>query len=346
MDNIVFREFVPQDLVKMQKLFETCYGEVPLKEGGKYPSLRELEWKYLDCPFKSKIFLAEDRKSKEVIAIRPIVRKNIKIGNGISEAAHFMDVMTHPDYRRRGIFSNLMKIAMDYVSENITLCYTFPNRNSYPAYKQVTDWTRLSSFNTLLYFNFRGLEETVLKRKKDVSREGEIVVEEIEKFDTEIDNLLSKTSKNYQIFFVKDFRYLNWRYFQRPDIAYKVLVARIDGKLSGYIVFRVRKIYGLKIGLIVDWFASSDKDAIYRVLIERGANVLLGLGTKLILFLNFTNQPSQSLLTKIGFLTLSKFPIIRNFPFLIRLNKNNEYLRSLVYEPKNWFLSLSDNDAV
>ena len=338
-NKIEFREFKKEEnLVRIQKLFEACYGDVPLFKGGKYPSLKELEWRYLKCPIKSKIFVAEDIEKRIIVGIRPILLKKIKVNDSEGLGAQFMDVMVHPAYRGRGIFTKLMKMAYDYLKkENILVAYTFPNRNSYPAYKKVTDWQELSFFKV-----FVNIQNIFWSPKLEVDQD--VNIETIENFDERVNLLLEKFLNLYDICIYRTSEYLNWRFIRRPDVEYKIISVNRGEKLVGYAVLRTRKLFTSKVGLIIELVCDPEYYNVFEMLIKHSLKEFKNLGVKWVLFFNFSNKNFEVLLRKNHFFQFSLFQNIRKIPLVIKPISKDLKIGSI--NLGNWYISLGDNDAV
>ncbi|MCM8808172.1 MAG: GNAT family N-acetyltransferase [candidate division WOR-3 bacterium] len=333
-NNIIFREFEKgEDLSKIQELFKSCYGQKPLAKGGKFPSLDELKWRY--CSYlESKIFVAEDIRKGILVGIRPIIFKKIKVRDEILNAAHFMDVMVHPEYRRRGIFTNLMKIAENYIKENnIFLCYAFPNPNSYQSYHKATDWKVAGFFEVFI------TTKILIKIFCPRIYIKDIKIEEISRFTDDINLFFKHNYQENYVYILRDPKYLNWRYLERPDIKYKILAIREKEKLSGYIVTTLKNKYNLSFYLIAEMFISSHSAIFYHLI-----NLLKKEKANVIFFFNYENETYKNLLKRSGFLKLPSLFEIRKFPVLIKILDKD--LEKYILGEKRLLISLGDNDAI
>ena len=57
----------------------------------------------------------------------------------------------------------------------------------------------------------------------------------------EWDVLFDRAAADYGFLVRRDRRYVQWRYFDCPDIPYIVVAVRRWGRLAGWIVFRIRE---------------------------------------------------------------------------------------------------------
>jgi GNAT superfamily N-acetyltransferase len=59
-------------------------------------------------------------------------------------AAQSVDGMTHPDYRNRGLFLELVRLTIDLCrKEKVSLLFGFPNQQSQPAFINRLGWTQI-----------------------------------------------------------------------------------------------------------------------------------------------------------------------------------------------------------
>jgi len=365
----VIREASPTEWDNILPLYTACYGTVSLSEGGRVPSRKDWEWCYLNGPYKTKIFVAEDKDTGSIVALRPIVFKEMRVGDKYIKASHFMGVMTHPDFRRRGLFTLLMKRAMKEVMEqDVSICYTFPNENSFPAYKKVTDWVHLASMDWFVRIvNIQKILEAKLAKglirylckmgftianrifslglQKTKLSLKDFSVERITHFDESFNKLCDKALEGQMVILKKDHTYLNWRYIERPDIKYVCYAIKSKDSPLGIIVVRTRNMFGLNLGLIVELIAYSHNEEVIHTLINIGTQELLSKGVDAILCLLLGKHPFSKGLLKNGFFHLPKWVLPRDFPFLIRVNEP-ALNRKIIYNPSQWFVTFGDNDAV
>jgi GNAT superfamily N-acetyltransferase len=90
------------------------------------------------------------------------------------------------------------------------------------------------------------------KRRPDTS------IEEVRSFDAETDAFWQRVRHEYPVAFVRTSKFLNWRFFEPPDLRYRCFVARREGAVVGYVVLRTTEPVELPQGIIVDLFASRE----------------------------------------------------------------------------------------
>ena len=84
-------------------------------------------------------------------------------------------------------------------------------------------------------------------------------VEKVNRYGEDYDDFWHKVSKRFEAITVRDSRYLNWRFFDRPERSYANFVCRNrEGSILGYLVLQQHD----KIGRIIDLLTIKDKDAV------------------------------------------------------------------------------------
>ncbi|MEZ5021728.1 MAG: GNAT family N-acetyltransferase, partial [Chitinophagales bacterium] len=135
----------PDNYQFIQQLYKDCFD---LKQ-----TLAEIEEKYNTSEFNIRdigLLAFDGNQPAAYYGIFPVVAEY----NGQDfQIAQTGDVMTSPNYRKKGLFTFLAKkihlLAKEY---GIELIYGFPNKNSTPGFKRNLEW---QFYGTLQNFNFK-----------------------------------------------------------------------------------------------------------------------------------------------------------------------------------------------
>jgi len=184
----------------------------------------------------------------------------LKVGGRTTLGAHGIDLMVHPDYRRQGIFKTLgMKLRGLTRAKEWSLTYGTPDDESYQGFV-----TRLNVLDIgELPFLFKIIDlSAILKNRYRIPvfigkmlgyawesitngrrspEDTEIKIDEVFSFDEQIDKFWEKASKLKSIMVIKDMKYLNWRYVAKPGKEYKILIAKKQEEIAGFIVLKLVK---------------------------------------------------------------------------------------------------------
>jgi hypothetical protein len=94
-------------------------------------------------------------------------------------------------------------------------------------------------------------------------------IERLERFGPEVEALYRRCSRGWGASVIRDARYLNWRFFERPRSDYRAFAARAgDGGLLGYAVYRRADRPFPGGGLILDWLVPEDEREVGELLRE------------------------------------------------------------------------------
>ncbi|WP_415897297.1 hypothetical protein ACMXYX_00640 [Neptuniibacter sp. QD72_48] len=88
----------------------------------------------------------------------------------------------------------------------------------------------------------------------------DIYVSEVARFNDSVDFFWREVSKGYDALTVRDQRYLNWRFADCPLHEYKLVEAKKNGQLIGYMVYRFAEKEGVTTGYIVDFLVTNHDD--------------------------------------------------------------------------------------
>lgn len=95
-------------------------------------------WKYEENPYISHPAVFVAKADGRVVGARPFMVFRLRTGERTVIALQPADTMVHPDYRGRGVFTEMTKRAIGYYeSHEPELCFNFPNDMSWPGYRKL-----------------------------------------------------------------------------------------------------------------------------------------------------------------------------------------------------------------
>jgi hypothetical protein len=182
------------------------------------------------------------------------------------------DVMTHPDWRKRGAFSRLDRSAMDAARERgWVLAFGLPNRKSAHIFLElgwrqigtVRPWTfvlradgasrelraregRIAGWRTWLDARACAQARVELDRARGAFRRAGI-----ERFDDEVEALSRLVEPAFGFMLRRDARYLNWRFLAAPSKLHRAIGVYDGARLAGYAVVQLPR-KGEHLGHLVD----------------------------------------------------------------------------------------------
>jgi hypothetical protein len=87
-------------------------------------------------------------------------------------------------------------------------------------------------------------------------------------FDHRADALWKRARRATKAMVVRDRRYLNWRYCERPDTGYSLYGVERGTELAGFLVGRTDTLRGLRWGYLVDFLAAENESDVLSSLVE------------------------------------------------------------------------------
>ncbi len=211
-------------------------------------------WKYPENSNLVNGFVALD--GDLVVGFRGFFIQNYIKEGRIFPVAVLGDAAVHPNYQRRGIFSNLTKQAIDYYNTSLMeyILALSSNSKSSPGYLKL-GWTPFLQKEYRIGISISNMCWGFLKSKSKVNVEGfEIEIVDFVNIDTiahELDIFCQSVDGKQCISLRRDYHYWTWR-FANPDWNVKFAVMYKNGKINGVIAFLPEKRKGIKTIRILD----------------------------------------------------------------------------------------------
>ncbi len=226
--NLTYVLYDFENLNNLSNIYQLCFGH--------RPNQSYFKWKYLNNPAgKAIAFLALDGG---IVAGFYCVIPEFYIINGKKEIIYqSVDTMTHPGYRRLGIFTTLAHMTYDYVRQKEGRLHLigFPGKMSYSGFVDTLKWDPVIHLDYVFTYKF-------LFRLFSFVRNPGMDVEEIETFGEEFDEYFAKREKSIKpISRYIDRSIANWRIIEHPDNKYRLAKVMKNEELIGYFVYRLDK---------------------------------------------------------------------------------------------------------
>lgn len=238
-------------------------------------------WKYKNNPFGFLLIVADCKN--EIVGQMGSLLVDLKIGDTIMKGSQRVDLAVHPKFRRQGVTETMEKfMRVRAAEEDMPISYAFPNEPSYYFGVIKMGWFDICKVPELILFLNT---YNVIKRKyerlgkvklisyfskivdslisaKTIKDSGAPIRErlktyDVSAFDDHVDEFWKRVSASFNVGVVRSSKYLNWRYFMRPNADYKAFLVKDDNQIEGYIILSVRKLEYGKEGYILDALAST-----------------------------------------------------------------------------------------
>lgn len=345
------RFYVPDDRDALEDLYRAVYGE----------SWRErtcLGWT-LDQPLTvGGATVTVDGKS--IVAAQPYCDFPLHTPWGKTLATLFLDVATHPAYRRQGLFRRVVAAARTAAFERgSSIIMTTPNRTASQGFQSMHEWGRLCSLDCLflplatgdratggglLSLGARAIFGATSLLWKGPPGQGARSVSSKYHIESpwspgaDSDELWCCAKACAGIMVIRDRAFLQWRF----GSDYRLFLARGVRGPAGYAAARVISRAGLRIGMVLDCVTGADETsalpllaAVVAWLREQGASAAMGY------FIRQSTSWHQA--REAGFLRLSRPFMPREYPVCASVRPDDPRSVDLL-NPSHWYISLADSD--
>ena len=356
MSDIIYRVSDENDEAAILSLFSAAFG--------KEKNLSQWSWEFLGGPQKALIVVAET--DDRIVGHYAILPRTLKVGQLELKSGLVVDVMTHPSYGRRGIFSQCGIEAFRIAEKSgLSMLFGFPNDAAIRGHLKV-GWTELGavrvcarpltsdsivkamgkSFNLpspivkILDILFRVLNKLTLGPQS-----ANLVFEHspasgLGGMRAEITELSKSISGSYPISSTRDFDWLEWRLSDPLDRTIVVIARdRTSGRMEGIGALRITTKERLRVGAVMDVISRNNDRKVCMLLTRELLRTAADNGCETAVALK---SPAASLKTMLVGLLL--FPTPRKLRFIVR-SVDERSLPKEAMALNNWHITLLDHDV-
>lgn len=342
-----------KDFSSFADLSKAIYGAKAVNDENLYRWL--FEQNIYNPPGSHLLHVAKD--GSRVIASDCLMPVPLRIKGTRYLAAWSIKTMTHPDYRRQGIFRAMTEYNIQKAKDTgIDIILGFANANSFPGYEKF-GWDVLVERGAVI----RPLDiRSILAKRKFPApiasignalyriydrRKLATIRERAEQYASDIFNKLPQSANDiwprsqsgFPIMVEREGPYLEWRYNQRPRQDYKYVTARGREKTESLLIFRISRANNSCI--IIDYVGPPQSLTLPSLFFK---TICYCLDNKVRYIINSSGSVFDSyLIENFGFKHLSS-PLANNMFIARRLNKSID-LQTLRDET-NWFYSYGDSE--
>ncbi len=345
----------PADREEQARLFRQCFKK-PLETS-------ELRWRYDQNPHGEAVsLLLRPPAAEAIVSFAYMPRLALSHGD-TSTLAHIGqqgDVMTHPDWRRKGLCGELSFVCGRATADaGWPMNWGFPNRQSASVFLKV-GWRSVGKIRPWSHFlradvgmrkeRFREGRRAALglplairrcragRRQLQQLGAGRYEVRPIERFPAEVGALSQAVEQRFALMVRRDAAYLNWRFLDTPSGLQRALGVYLEGKLAGYVVVQ-RPRDGEAVGFIVDLLAP--EESAVAAALAAGLDELEQAGAGLVRATAVDGSWWQGRLASAGFLA----PKPDNHLFVYVSVQNPDHpLMAHVDDASKWYLTDGDRD--
>ncbi len=224
-----------------------------MSEADHWSGLKFWQWKHVDNPFGESLVLISEAQDGRIAGLRAFMRWRFRSPTGLLDAFRPVDTATHPDFRRRGIFTRLTKEALEHSrQQDGSIIFNTPNSMSVSGYLKM-GWTQVGVATPAL--KVRNYPKTTislanhlirkrLKLSPPAERSASPMPDDLlasNAITPDFKQLIEEHHQHEQNLLATDMSvpYLTWRYADNPLYQYAVVADRQSGALRDACVVRM-----------------------------------------------------------------------------------------------------------
>jgi len=224
----------PLDEKEIEVLFKTAFNR---QLNTDYWGSNYWEWRFKNNPSYDKKYICYAKENGLLVSYYAVSPVSFTVDGIDKDVALSMMTMTHPDFRRRGIFRQLAKRVYQNLKEDgFYGIYGFANTTSHYTFRKHLNWQHLNSMINLKY----SLGD---KKEENTYRHNLINCKDLD--------LIERTFKSDKITVKKSAQFLKWRLIDNPVNDYFLFKCQ-NGTLIIY------KFYNEKELDVVDYVGAAD----------------------------------------------------------------------------------------
>lgn len=332
--------------------------------------IKRWRWEFANAPLGSIQMFAEiDGK---IVGHMGLICLPIKIGKQIIKGSQAVDLAVHPSYRGRGIFIMIgRKLMEEAAKRNILVSYGIPNEPAYRGHLKY-GWFLASYISVLVrpvtkkgliifvlsrIMNFlrnpssesmskllslmRNLKAQIYRNNNNTLDSHVYKIVNVNFFDHRFDRFWNEVQNQHTLIILKDAKYLNWRYLNKPNTKYFILAAVREGNIHGFIVLTLDTYSTLKRGHIVDLLAKSEDAIDY--LLRSALKYFSKEHADLIYCWTMEGHLLYNRLLKNGFVQ----DHFNSQKLICRINTDDSFLKEYLHKfAKEWYFMMGDSDII
>jgi hypothetical protein len=201
------------------------------------------QWKYRPPAGEARI--AAVFKNGRMVAANSMIPLILRFGHLLYRTWQSCDTATHPEARGQGHFTRCLRSLQETI-DPAEIFFGFPNQASTAGFKKI-GWEKKQEIPTWL-----GLSALAVESQKTHS---------VSAFDSRMDAVWKRSFLWDRPGLDRPAAYLNWRYAENPCFRYSCFVCP-DQLEFGFLVLRLTEHRGIRIGLIMELWATTPRLAV------------------------------------------------------------------------------------
>lgn len=277
------------------------------------------------------------------------------------------DTMTDPEYQRLGIFTNVArKFYKELAGNGYQFVFGFPNANVIYARVNKLDWRIIclppiyirpldmgnfiskktkSAFLGNCASRISKMIFSPSERNRSCESNPDINIRKDSGFQEWANVLWEKCKNQHNLWVVRDYKYLSWRYDMRPETSYNLYTAWLNDAIAGYIITtEIIRAEG-KVVFVADLLADVRVNGVVDDLLNTVIFESVKNDAAMISSIVMPNSAYKAAFRKNCFLRLPA----RLFPqeiYFGAYSLNRGISENILYNPNSWYISWGDTDLL
>jgi hypothetical protein len=356
-DEYEIRQYLPGDETGIVNLLKRVYSP--------HRSLDEWIWKHLETPLK-KYIIVITKNGNRIIGCDHNNFFMMKIGDKILQCTYGSDLAVHPDFRKRGINTNMRKLLWALREEKkvqfhysitqspIMIEHLSKLKSRFPHKLRKLIWIndiglhfrvnpRKYSWFFHLGFTFLRLIyliKNVFLQKPHVKR---FQISTIYNFDKKFDSFWAELKNNYNFIGERNRDYLRWRYLDPSVGEYTIRKVEENGVILGYCAISINRYQKEYLtGRIDDLLTLTDRLDVIQALVTDAISFFRKKNVNLCTYLGIKGHINEKVLIKNGFLNSELAGIAQHQIFYTAHGIEDELYKIKASPPSRIYLSQGD----
>lgn len=304
---------------------------------GRSVSRAYYEWKYFDNPEGPAVAYVARANDGSLAGLYAVIPEAYYIRGRRTRLYQSCDTMTHPDFRRRGLFERLAERTYAEInSRGEELLKGFAGEMSFQGFVKKLRWALIERIKPRFKVRLHLIVEALWSQPLPASYRFEEAVE----IPPDVQEIAEESAATSPIWKVRDLPYLTWR-LRDPRADHRITLCFEGDRLVGYYHYCLED----SLLLIRDMLWRQSMPHVAGLLIRHAERMALSSGSKGIY--SWTNSGSQfeQLLRRHRFVVnpFSRGPMVTPLFFIVRTS-GQIAPHELVANPRSWNLLPIDYD--
>jgi hypothetical protein len=304
----------------------------------------------------------------EIVAQYAVMRFPMSYKRNRIEGAISTATATDTKHRGKGLFVKLAQaLYEDLRKDGCQIVFGFPNAQSIHGFIARLGWFEIGAFPLHLriidYFPFvrKYLGDNVLSKfvagicglvgkavfyeHKHNNDDHKIGLVPPGGLSADMDVPWKESAISAKIGVVRDSRYFEWRYLEKPFFTYEIYTVTRQENLCGYFVIYLAEKLGLKTIYVMECVATGDSQEAYSAIVGKLDDIAYERKADSISMLLIPSHPQYKFFRKRGYIRVPKKVLPQKIFFAAKI-LSDKIDAIYAKNPNNWYISWGDSDVV